>query len=87
LCGRLQSMTDNNPHLPDKFPQIEAEQVKEKFGTLRFYTGPCSDEQSGVLDFAEQMSGIICDVCGNPGKTYADGWYVTRCEEHKDASR
>lgn len=32
LCGSLQWNTDKNGH-----PQVEAVQVKEKFGTLRFY--------------------------------------------------
>lgn len=84
LCRQLQSMTDNNPHLPDIFPQIEAVQVKEKYGTLRFYVQGSSDWQDGVISFAEHISGTICDECGKPGETNTDGgWLATRCEEHK----
>lgn len=35
LCDSIQSYIDNNQHLVDF--QVEASQVKEKFGTLRFY--------------------------------------------------
>ena len=33
-------LLENNPHnlrIPDEVPQVVVEQVKEKFGTLRFY--------------------------------------------------
>lgn len=83
LCQSLQSMTDYNKHLPERFPQIEATQVKEKYGTLRFYTTASSDHQEGMIHFAETMSGKTCDVCGNPGKLRNNGWMQTRCEEHK----
>lgn len=89
LCWKLQSMTDSNPDCKDqngnlRFPQIEATQVKEKYGTLRFYTNVASDWQDGVIDFAETMSASICDVCGKPGKLNSEGWVEARCPEHKD---
>lgn len=84
LCQQLQSMTDHNGHLPDRFPQIEATQVKEKFGTLRFYTNGSSDWQDGVISFAEWMSASICDECGKPGKINDDGgWLACRCPDHE----
>lgn len=83
LCGYLQSMTKNNPG-HGLFPQVIASQVKEKYGTLRFYTNGVSDWQDGVINFAERISGHICDVCGKPGTLNDDGWITCRCEEHKE---
>lgn len=57
-------------------------QVKEKFGTLRFYVSSATDEQYNYISFAETMSGRICEECGAPGKLYGDGWLKTLCSVH-----
>jgi hypothetical protein len=74
LCNLLQWNTDKN-----RYPQVLATQVKEKFGTLRFYysTGYDEDDKtedsvayerigqiSGAISFAETMSSMICEECG-----------------------
>ena len=64
-------------------PQFVAEQIKEKFGTLRFYYSGGNEYTSGVANMAEAMSGSICEVCGKPGSTGGKGWIKTACEEHK----
>ena len=61
-----------------------ATQVKEKYGTLRFYIHGGTDEQYALIDFAEGMSGTTCEVCGKPGKQSRGGWITTRCNEHRD---
>ena len=67
-------------------PQIEAVQVKEKYGTLRFYIqgypkNPVIDAKlNAYIDFAENMSAITCEICGRPGKLNSDGWATVRCE-------
>lgn len=81
LCAHLQAMTDNNPN-NDRFPQIVAAQVKEKFGGLRFYVSASSDYQDGAISMAESMSYHICEVCGNPGKPNNRGWIRTTCAAH-----
>ena len=57
-------------------------QVKEKFGTLRFYVQAASEEQYNYISFAESMSGCTCETCGKPGKRLGRGWVYTACEEH-----
>ena len=37
-------------------------QVKENYGTLRFYLGPSADEALALVDFAETMSARICEA-------------------------
>lgn len=81
LCAHLQAMTDNNPN-NDRFPQIVAAQVKEKFGGLRFYVSASSDYHDGLIGMAESMSYRICEVCGNPGTPNKRGWIRTTCTVH-----
>ena len=63
-------------------------QIKEKFGSLRFYWyGDLPDLGDGIIAAAEQVSGHICEVCGAPGALQSDhGWLSTRCREHRDWS-
>lgn len=63
-------------------PQVIASQVKEKFGTLRFYYYGGDDYCRGLENMAESMSAVTCEDCGNTGKHLAQGWYRTLCETH-----
>ena len=71
--------------VPKSIPQVTLDQVKEKFGTLRFYYTGGDDEISGMVRMAESMSGVTCEECGNPGETKGQGWVVTLCETHRAA--
>ena len=66
-------------------PQVTLDQVKEKFGTLRFYYQGGDDEISGMVRMAESMSAVTCEQCGNPGTTGGQGWITTLCETHRTA--
>lgn len=57
-----------------------ASQVKEKFGTLRFYMSSGTDEIYKHIDEAEKKSGEICEGCGAPGIRRGGGWIVTLCD-------
>jgi hypothetical protein len=83
LCESIQSYIDNNSHAPDRIiPQVTVDQVKEKFGTLRFYTTGGDRLIDGMIWFAESMSGRICETCGAPGETRGRGYIYTACNEH-----
>ena len=57
-------------------------QVKEKFGSLRFYINDGSDEIHKRITTAEKDSCTICEVTGKPGELRTDiGWLRTLCEE------
>jgi hypothetical protein len=58
------------------------DQVKEKFGTLRFYSAWFSDQFQGAVSFAESYSALVCEICGKPGELYRAGWLKTLCPEH-----
>jgi hypothetical protein len=56
-----------------------ASQVKEKFGTLRFYLTQGTEEMYAITDEAERKSAKTCEECGKPGKLRGHGWVYTRC--------
>lgn len=77
LCESLQFWTDQH-----QAPQIDADQVKEKWGELRFYARSASAEQRGAIEMARAMSFRVCEICGKPGQTLVSGAHLTRCPEH-----
>ena len=96
LCGLIQNHIDwgnkqrnmlliSNPHnheIPKEIPQVTVSQIKEKFGTLRFYYDGGDECIDGMVRMADAMSGSICEVCGNRGQFRGRGWYYTACDTH-----
>ncbi len=93
LCGQIMEHVHNvNRHLNHRqskgkdldlspMPVPEAVQVKEKFGTLRFYVSAADDHVRGLINMAEGMSARTCETCGNSGKIMNDkGWVSTLCD-------
>jgi len=61
---------------------IYINQIKEKFGGLRFYYSGGDDYIDGMTSLAEDMSYNICEQCGsteNVGQT--NGWISVMCEK------
>ena len=76
--------------VPESIPQVTLDQVKEKFGTLRFYYSGGDDYISGMVSLAESMTGVTCESCGNIGERRGGGWihtYCTPCEEAREIKR
>jgi len=72
-----------NPRkISEVIPQVVVIQVKEKYGTLRFYYNGGNNMIEGMVWMAESMSGVTCEECGNPGKSHGNGWITTLCDEH-----
>lgn len=82
LMGNIQHHIDWKNSTEEVVPQVVVEQVKEKFGTLRFYYRGGDDYISGLVSMAESMSGVTCETCGNPGTRTSGGWIKTACKEH-----
>lgn len=87
LCSNLQFNIDHNAHT-GKYPQVEAVQVKEKFGGLRFYVDTASSEQHAVINFTESLSGSICENCGSieDVSQTRTGWIQTLCKKCMEKS-
>lgn len=86
LCANIQSHTDwwNKNH--EKHPiveQVVVAQIKEKFGTLRFYYDGGDDQISGMVRMAEAWADRSCEECGAPGTAGGQGWIRTLCPVHR----
>jgi hypothetical protein len=71
---------------------FKATQIKEKYGTLRFYwEGALSPEADAkveeAIDLAEACSAGTCELCGEEGRLSGPGWLTTRCAAHADGRR
>jgi len=76
--------------VPSSIPQVTLDQVKEKFGTLRFYYSGGDDYIDGMVSLAESLTGVTCESCGNVGERRGGGWvhtYCTPCEEAREVAR
>lgn len=63
---------------------VEAVQVKEKYGGLRFYVNESDGYIDGAISLAERLSYKTCEICGSPGEANESGWRMTRCESCKE---
>ena len=82
LMGNIQHHIDWQNRNGEVVLQVTLDQVKEKFGTLRFYYTGGDDYIRGMVTMAESMSGVICEECGKPGTSTGGGWIKTVCIEH-----
>jgi len=57
-------------------------QVKEKFGTMRFYVDGGTAEMHNYISFAEAMTSRTCEVCGDRGQSRQGGWVRVLCDKH-----
>ncbi len=76
---------DELKEIPEIVTQVTLDQVKEKFGTLRFYYTGGDDYIRGLVSMAEAMSGVTCEECGNPGERHGGGWVRTLCNAHEES--
>lgn len=76
-------------------PEYELQQVKQKWGTLRYYCDPCPDHRDDlwetfetIAEEAEARSRTICEVCGGGGDAASNGnWVMTLCDNCITRSR
>lgn len=92
LCSNIQHHIDWAQQQKEKYgrgegcSQVVSVQVKEKFGTLRFYTNGGDEQIYGMIRMAESMSAVTCEDCGAPGKLRGRGWLYTACDVHTKTS-
>ena len=65
LIDNLCECIQNYISLNKETPQIEATQVKQKYGGLRFYFEPYDETISNIIMFADYLSYKICEECGS----------------------
>ena len=82
-----EALQDPEPQLkivPEACPQVVVSQIKEKFGTLRFYYSGGDEYVDGLEHMADSMSSVMCEDCGCPGKSRSSKgkWIRTLCDRH-----
>ena len=75
-----------NLEIPDAVPEVVVEQIKEKFGGLRFYYIGGDDKIDGMIRMAERWADNACKECGAPGSSGGKGWIKTLCPVHRAES-
>jgi len=91
--GWFEIVAKLDDELTKLYPFYVVDQIKEKFGTLRYYVSGFPDDfdmtpVNELLEEAYNTSSHICDVCGEVGSTYKVEWLMlTRCEKHNKKIR
>jgi hypothetical protein len=68
--------------------QIKVQQVKEKWGELRFYVCYGDDPRedfynkiNDIISVYEELSSRTCEYCGEPGTINGRGWLKCTCSK------
>lgn len=83
LCENIQHYLNWKNKTSETVPQVIVEQIKEKFGGLRFYYQGGDAEISGMVRMAEAWASHSCETCGVPGTSRNGGWIRTLCDRHE----
>ena len=89
LLGKIEA------HLTEKYAAgfrdpdygFQIDQIKEKFGTLRFYVCGADDPIFNFILDAERKSAQTCELCGAPGSLHCRKgafWLHTFCPAHAE---
>lgn len=88
LCSRLDS--NFNEHDPNQTTVFDVMQIKEKFGSLRFYHHIETTNDSlywrikSLIHECEVKSQFTCQYTGKPGELcMKDKWLMVLCEEKR----
>jgi hypothetical protein len=79
LCHLIEQEINQMPlELQDQF---KVDQIKQKFGSLRFYMNRTTPYMDGAIQLAEYMSNHTCEFCGNKGSSkQVGGWCAVLCD-------
>lgn len=88
LLYDLSTKLENNLSVRSDLPNCEnyphVNQVKTKFGGLRFYTSDMPSHLQEIIDVYEAKSYTVCELCGASGKPTGRGWIWTLCPRCAD---
>ena len=65
VAKAAEKYNNDNPGIPEN--DIQAAQIKEKYGCLRIYVNHAPDYIYDLLDKVERKSAKICEDCGQLG--------------------
>lgn len=77
LSDKIEAILEKHP----EYQEVYAVQVKEKYGTLRFYMSSETDEIIDLISDAEALSSQTCENCGAPAKMRGKRWLHVTCDK------
>ena len=83
LCSNIQHHIDWKNKQSEVVAQVTVNQIKEKFGGLRFYYSGGDDAIDGMVRMAESWAAHSCETCGASGERRDGGWIRTLCDTHE----
>ena len=84
LCSQIQHHINWKAKQGHLVHQVTVNQIKEKFGGLRFYHSGGDEYIDGLVSMAESWASKTCETCGKPGLSRSGGWIKTLCDEHEE---
>ena len=80
MCDDLQNTLLKLP--PAAIENFEIIEVKEKFGSLRFYSNWQTNEIISIITRYEDLSTETCCACGAPATRISTGHIAPWCDRH-----
>ena len=77
LSLKIEEILNKNPEENEMY----AVQIKEKYGTLRFYMSCETDEIIDLISDTEALSSQTCESCGAPARMRGFRWVETKCDK------
>lgn len=78
MCEELKNALDMMD--PEEVKKFRIVQIKEKYGSLRFYTNWVTDQIAEIIYKYSIMSEHICISCGAPATKMSLGWICPWCD-------
>lgn len=81
MCEEIQKELDKSPSLKEQYCIT---QIKEKYGSLRWYSNFYTTEIEKIIQRYENISKRTCICCGAPATKISTGWispYCNKCAE------
>ena len=76
-CALIEAILKEDPTIP-----FQIMDIKEKFGTLRFYYIGGNEQIDEIADRMMELTSSACQRCGKPGTLYTRGWMYVACPDH-----
>ncbi len=77
ICNEIKRALEKDTRLLSEY---RITQIKEKYGTLRWYSNFTTKELSEVIDKYERLSSHTCIVCGKEATKISTGWISPYCD-------
>jgi len=77
----IQFMKELKVALGDYIDEYRVIQIKEKYGSLRWYDFGAPKEVYKVIEKYQNLSKVTCIVCGKPATKIAMGWISPYCDK------